>query len=99
MSIGMIGLLLLGSMIGAGVIQHYLGKKNVSKGKGLIIPMGYFLFRILLSVAGGGNYLSTKLLTGVLISYIYYAIFNSAKKKAMENMVDAKQGSIKEMES
>lgn len=94
MSIGIFSLLFLGLMIVLGVIQHYLGKKNLSKGKGLIIPIVYFLFRLLLSEASGGNNLGMKLLFAAVISYIYYAIFESAKKKTIVKTADIKQEEI-----
>lgn len=84
MSLGLVALLFLVIMIGMGVIQQQLGKKNCSQTKGLILPIGYSLFRLFLSAATGGNNLGMTLLSGALISYIYYAIFDSAKKKAVK---------------
>ena len=75
-----LGVIIVAIMCGLGYRQYYLGTKNVSDVSGLIIPLCYLGFRMTTSLMAKSNFFDD-ILTGLVISSIYYMIFKFGKKK------------------
>lgn len=80
MSLVLFFFVIIGIPIGLGIVQYFLGKKNVKTNSGLIIPVIYFIYRIYTSFSLETSLFSA-IFGGVIIAIAYYAIFNFAKKK------------------
>lgn len=79
----MVGFILLGMgvTIGIGLIQYILGKKNIPQNYGSIIPIVYLISRLSLTAITQKNNWGLSVISAVVISHIYYRIFELAKPK------------------
>lgn len=82
MEVLMYSLVILLITIGLAFGSYRVGKHGVSVGKGLIIPIGYLVLRMLLTIGASAQQMLTSLIGAIVIAAAYYGLYALGKSKA-----------------
>jgi len=69
--------------VGLGVLQYQLGKKQKTRLIGSIVPVGYFVMRVLMALftSDDTTAITTSIVGSLIIAAIYYFIYSVTKKR------------------